>query len=83
MNRELVNREQRLRYKARKKGLYIKKGKWYQYYDTYRYESHTGYGVGRLDLGLLIAGYDEYNNNLMTIEEVEEFVEDYQEVAYG
>lgn len=43
MNRELVNREQRLRYKARKKGLYIKKGKWYQYYDTYRYESHTGY----------------------------------------
>ena len=42
MNRELVNREQRLRYKARKKGLYIKKGKWYQYYDTYRYESHTG-----------------------------------------
>lgn len=77
MNRELVNREQRLRYKARKKGLYIKKGKWYQYYDTYRYESHTGYCVGRLDLGLLIAGYDEYNNDLMTIEEVEEFVEDY------
>ena len=26
---------------------------------------------------VLIAGYDEYNNNLMTIEEVEEFVEDY------
>ena len=74
---ELRNRERRLRYKAAKKGLYIQKGKWYQYYDMHNYYSESGYCIGKLELGLLIAGYDQFNENLMTIEKAEEFVENY------
>ena len=71
---DLRNRERRLRYAAKKKGLYIQKGKNYVNYDQYSYDSYIGYSVGRLDIGLLIEGYDEWNSNLLTIEEAEEFV---------
>jgi hypothetical protein len=77
MDKELRNRENRLRYRARQKGLYIQKGKWYQYYSQYSYESNTGYCIGRLDKGMLITGYDQWNNNLLTIEEAEEYVSEY------
>ena len=77
MNQQLRNREQRLRYKAVKKGLYIKKGKWYQWFSQYYCEVHTGYSVGREDIHLLIEGYDEWNQHLMTIEEAEAFVDKY------
>lgn len=74
---ELRNRERRLRYKARKKGLYIQKGKWYVYYDQYNYAAYVGYCVGSFQYGFLIVGYDQWNSNLMTIEEAEAFVEEY------
>ena len=77
MNQQLKNREQRLRYKAAKKGLYIKKGKWYEGFSQAYRVVHTGYSVGRWDIHLLIAGYDEWNQHLMTIEEAEAFVDEY------
>ena len=77
MKRELRNRENRLRYKANKKGLYLQKGKWYQYLDSHRYNSYTGYCIGNLETGFLIAGYDQWNENQLSIEEAEEFVINY------
>ena len=72
MTNELRNHENRLRYKARKKGLFIQKGKWYQYIDSHNYYSNTGYCVGDLMTGFLIMGYDQWNENLLTLEETEE-----------
>lgn len=77
MDKQLRNRENRLRYRAKQKGLYIKKGKWYENYNQYSGESHTGYCVGEIALGILIAGFDQWNRHLMTIEEAEEYVEEY------
>lgn len=77
MNNELRNRECRLRYKAKKKNLYIKKGKWYQYYDMHNYESRIEYSVGNTNTGFLISGYDEWNQHLLSIEEAEKFVNNY------
>lgn len=77
MNKELRNRENRLRYQAKKKGLYIQKGKWYQYRDSYNYDSYIGYCIGSLRTGRLLIGYDQWNENLLSLEETEEFVTNY------
>ena len=77
MDKELRNRENRLRYLAKKKGLYLQKGKWYQYWDNYNYDSYVGYCVGSLYTGFLIVGYNQWNENLLTIEEAEEFIKNY------
>ncbi len=77
MDNKLRNREQRLRRKASKKGLYIKKGKYYINYSEYSRDVFTGYSVGDCSLGLLIAGYDQWNQHLMSIEEAEQFVDEY------
>jgi hypothetical protein len=77
MDKQLRNRESRLRYRARQKGLYIKKGKWYEAYSQYSYETHIGYCVGDCISSFLIAGYDNWNRHLMTIEETEAYVDEY------
>ena len=77
MDKEFRNRERRLRYLARKKGLYLQKGKWYQYWDSHNYDSYVGYCVGSLYTGFLIVGYNQWNENLLTIEEAEEFIKNY------
>lgn len=71
MNKELKNRESRLRYKARKKGLRIKK-------DSYRInnQKHSGYLICTYYSPLVLTGYNHYNN-LIPIEEAEEFVNEY------
>lgn len=71
MNKELRNREQRLRYKARKKGLRIRK-------DYYRInnQKYSGYLISRYGSALVLTGYHHYNN-LISIEEAEEFVAEY------
>jgi len=71
---ELRNREQRLRRAASKKGLYIKKGKCYINYSQYDREVLTGYSVGILEYGLLVAGFDSFNQHTFSIEEAEEYV---------
>lgn len=77
MDKELRNRENRLRYLAKKKGLYLQKGKWYQYWDSHNYSSYIGYCVGSLLTGRLIIGYDQWNQHLLTLEEAEEFIQNY------
>lgn len=77
MEKELRNRENRLRYKAKMKGLYLQKGKWYQYRDSHLYNAYIGYCIGSSITGRLIVGYDQWNENLLTIEEAEEFISNY------
>ena len=77
MDKVLRNKENRLRYKANKKGLYLKKGKWYQYHDMHNCQSYTGYSVGDRSTGLLLTGYDEWNQHLLTLEEAETFILSY------
>jgi len=69
MDKELRNRENRLRYLAKKKGLYLQKGKWYQYWDSHNYDSFIGYCVGSLYTGFLIVGYNQWNENLLTFDD--------------
>lgn len=73
----LWNRERRLRYKAGKKGLYIRKYKWREYYTQYDYVSYIGYCVGSYQYNLIIYGGDEWGENLPSLEEVEKFVDEY------
>lgn len=73
----LRNREQRLRRNAEKKNLFIRKGKWREYFTQYSYESHVGYCVGSNEYGLIIYGGDSWGNNLPTLEEAEAFVAGY------
>ena len=68
MDKELRNREQRLRYKARKKGLCIKKE---------HYGEHSGYLVIKEDTKYVVGGYNHPWRNLMPIEDAEEFVAEY------
>ena len=75
MYKELRNREQRLRRKARAKGLYIQKRKWRLYYTEYSYESYVGYCVGIAEHGLIVYGADSNGLNMPTLEEAEHFVE--------
>lgn len=77
MDKRLKNREYRLRYKAKKKGLYIQKGKWYHYRDTHIRDTYIGYCIGSLETGRLLTGYDQWNENLLSLEEAEEFVTNY------
>ncbi len=71
MNKELNNRERRLRYKAKQKGLRIRK-------ENYQINNrkYSGYLVSRYGSALVLTGYNHYNN-LISIEEAEEFVNEY------
>lgn len=71
MNRELRNRERRLRYKAKQKGLRIRK-------DSCLIDgkAHSGYLISRYGSALVLTGYDRYSN-LISIEEAERFVTEY------
>ncbi len=64
---ELKNREQRLRYAAEKKGLRIEKQ---------TKETHTGYLIVKADSHMVVAGYNYYDN-LLPLDEAEQFVEAY------
>ena len=77
MDKELRNREQRLRRRAREKGLYIQKRKWRLYYTQVSYESFVGYCVGIAEYGLIAYGADSNGMNMPTLEEAEEFVSKY------
>ena len=68
MNKELNNRESRLRYKAKQKGLRIQKE---------HYGEHSGYLICKEDSRLVVAGYNHPFRNLLSIEEAEEFVNEY------
>lgn len=74
---ELRKREQCLRRNAEKKGLFIRKRKWREYFTQYSYESHVGYCVGSNEYGLVIFGGDSWGNYLPTLEEAEAFVAAY------
>ncbi len=74
MNKELRNREDRLRRLAEKKGLFIRKRKWRLYYSQYSYESYDGYCIGNQETGLIIYGENESGLYAPTIEEAEEIV---------
>ena len=77
-NREIANREQRLRRAAAKKGLYIKKRKWRIYYDSHDvYSEYQGYCVGIQQTGLIVWGGNSNGLFLPTLEEAEEIVENY------
>ena len=77
MSRELRNREQRLRRRAKEKGLYIQKRRWRLYYTQYSYESQIGYCVGIEEYGLIVYGADSLGLNMPTLEEAEAFVAEY------
>ncbi len=66
MKMDLASKERRLRYHAAKKGLYVQKNN----------KPITGYRIGKMDSGLVIAGY-HHIDNLMPLEEAEEFVAGY------
>ena len=76
MNKELRNREARLRRRAKAKGLYIQKRRWRLYYTEYSYESYIGYCVGLEEHGLIVYGADSNGLNMPTLEEAEAFVEE-------
>ena len=71
MDKSLQNRERRLRYKAKQKGLRIRK-------ENYQINNrkYSGYLVSRYGSALVLTGYNHYNN-LISIEEAEEFVNEY------
>ena len=77
MNKELRNREQRLRRRAKEKGLYIQKCRWRLYYTEYAYESQIGYCVGMAEHGLIVYGADSHGLNMPTLKEAEVFVAEY------
>ncbi len=77
MDKVLRSREQRLRRKARAKGLYIQKRKWRLYYTEYSYEVFIGYCVGIVEYGLIVYGADSNGLNMPTLEEAEKFVKEY------
>lgn len=68
MKNDLINRERRLRRQAEAKGLGIQKK---------TKESNMGYLVVRADSNVVVAGYHHYDN-LLTIEEAEAFVREYE-----
>ena len=71
MSKELQNRERRLRYRAKQKGLRIQK-------ENYQVDNqkYSGYLISRYGSALVLTGYNHYNN-LISIEEAEEFVSEY------
>lgn len=71
MNKELRNRERRLRYQAKQKGLRVRK-------DCYRInnQKYSGYLISRYGSAIALTGYNHYNN-LISIEDAEEFVAEY------
>lgn len=71
MDRELKNREQRLRYRAKKKGLRIKKERYQIDGETY-----SGYLVIK-HTGTPIVWFSHPLNNLMPIDEAEAIVREY------
>lgn len=77
MDRVLRNKEARLRRKAEKKGLFIKKRKWRLYYNEYSYETFDGYCVGISEYGLIVWGGDSNGMNMPTLEEAEVIVDQY------
>ena len=77
-DRELRNREARLRRAATKKGLFIRKRKWKVYYGSiYSDDSFDGYSVGIRQYGVIVWGLDEVGMNAPTLEEAEEIVANY------
>lgn len=70
MDKELTNRERRLRYKAEKKGLIVRKG-----HNTINGCKYPGYLIC-LNTGFVVTGYNHFNN-LIPIEEAEEFINEY------
>ena len=71
MDRELQNRERRLRYKARQKGLRIRKDSC-----LINNEKRIGYQISRYGSPVVLTGYNCYNN-LISIDEAEEYVAEY------
>ena len=71
MNKELQNRERRLRYKAKKKGLYIRKENYQINNETY-----SGYLVIK-ETGVVIACYSHPWKNLVTLDEAETIISEY------
>ena len=71
MNRELQNRERRLRYRAKQKGLRIRKENY-----LLNNQKYSGYLISRYGSALVLTGYNHYNN-LISIEEAEDFVAEY------
>ena len=71
MDRELQNRERRLRYKARQKGLRIRKDSC-----LINNEKRIGYQISRYGSPVVLTGYNRYNN-LISIDEAEEYVAEY------
>ena len=71
MDRELKNREQRLRYRAKKKGLQIKKENFW-----INNEKYSGYLVINHP-GTPIVSFSRPLNNLMTIDEAEAITSEY------
>lgn len=67
MKKDLINRERRLRRQAEKKDLRIQRQ---------TKETHTGYLIVTADTNAVVAGYNYYDN-LLPIEEAEQFVEAY------
>lgn len=68
MDKSLQNMERRLRYKAKQKGLRIQKE---------HYGEHSGYLICKEDSRFVVAGYNHTFRNLLSIEEAEEFVNEY------
>lgn len=75
--KDLRNREARLRRNAANKGLFIRKRKWREYYDQYFYESHIGYCIGVYEHGFIVHGGTSYGTDLPTLEEAESLVAEY------
>lgn len=71
MDRELKNREQRLRYRAKKKGLQIKKENFW-----INNEKYSGYLV-IMQTGTPIVWFSHPLNNLMPIDEAEAIVREF------
>ena len=76
-NKEIINREARLRRAAKRKGLYIQKRRWRVYFDQHSYESYIGYCVGIADIGLIAWGGDANGMFMPTLEEAEKIVAEY------
>lgn len=77
-DKALIRRENQIRNLATKKQLMLKKGYYYDDAQGFNYDQKNGYSVVDRITQEVVAGADEYKEFLLTLDEAEAFINQYQ-----
>ena len=77
-DKALIRRENQIRNLATKKQLILKKGYYYDDAQGFNYVQKNGYSVVDRITQEVVAGADEYKEFLLTLDEAETFINQYQ-----